>query len=716
MSEEMDIHRQVFKEEAYELLAELEISLLEWEDNTGDPELVQRVFRAMHTIKGSGSMFGFDDIASFTHQIESLLDLARENKIEVTRELIDLTLQARDHIKDMVDASDGGEPVDKARTAELEAKAKNLNPLHGNGQGDKAATGGNGAARAGAADKLAGFPEQEEQEEATYRVRFIPNQNIFNRGTDPLLLLRELRGLGACDIIAHINKIPKLGKYKPEACYTYWDIIITTDKGKNAIQDVFIFVDDDCQLEIDLIDQHGRFDEEASYKMLGEILTSRGDISQEELKKFLGKKPQLGEMLIDAGVVPPKQVESALVEQQHVKEVREHRQQVSSVLSIRVPSDKLDHLVDLVGEMVTVQARLSQKSDASRDPGLLSISEEVERLTAELRDNTMSIRMVPIGSVFNKFRRQVRDLSHELGKEVEMITTGSETELDKTVIERLNDPLVHLVRNSIDHGIETPGERLKKGKPRQGQLRISAAHSGAYVLIRIKDDGAGIDPEVIKAKAIEKGLIEPDAELGEREIYNLIFAPGFSTSKKVTDVSGRGVGMDVVRRNIEALRGVVEIESRKGEGTEITLRLPLTLAIIDGLLVQIGEKYFVIPLSVIEECVELTAKDVARNKGRQTITVRDELVPYIRLRERFGINGHPPDIEQVVIGSIDSQRLGLVVDRVIGDHQTVIKALGRVFKKVTDISGATILGDGTVALIMDVNKLLKSAEMLEVGR
>lgn len=705
MSEEMEMHRQAFKEEAYELLAELEISLLEWEGNSEDSELVQRVFRAMHTIKGSGSMFGFDDIASFTHQIESLLDLARENKIEVTRELIDLTLEARDHIKDMVDASDGGEPVDEARTKELEARAKILAP---------SPTDGNGGALQAAGKSPSDAAE--EMEEVTYRVRFTPNQDIFGRGTDPLLLLRELRDLGTCAVIAHIDKIPKLGKYKSEACYTYWDIIITTAKGKNAIKDVFIFVEDDCDLKIDVIDHHGRFNDETSYKKLGEILTSRGDITQEDLKDFLEKKPLLGEMLVNAGVVPPEQVQSALVEQQHVKEVKEHRKQASSALSIRVPSEKLDHLVDLVGEMVTVQARLRLTSDKKQDPELLSVSEEVERLTEELRDNTMSIRMVPIGSVFDKFRRLVRDLSHQLGKEVEMITTGSETELDKSVIERLNDPLVHLVRNSIDHGIEMPQERMKKNKPRQGLLQISAAHSGANVLIRIKDDGAGIDPEVIKAKAIEKRLIAPDAQLGEQEIYNLVFAPGFSTSKILSDVSGRGVGMDVVRRNIEALRGSVEIESTKGSGTEITLKIPLTLAIIDGLLVNIGKEYFVIPLLVIEECVELTAKDVADNRGRETITVRNELVPYIRLRERFGINGEPPEIEQVVIGSINSQRIGLVVDRVIGDHQTVIKALGRVFKEVSDISGATILGDGTVALIMDVNKLLKSAELKEASR
>lgn len=703
----MEIHRTAFKEEAYELLSELETSLLEWEERPGDQELLQGVFRAMHTIKGSGSMFGFDDIASFAHEVETILDLARDGIITVTSELVDLTLAARDQIKAMVDADDGGEPVDETLTRELEVSFGRLNPAN-DGGGDPA-PGDASTMKEGPSAEPPGRQEEMEKE-ATYRIRFRPNPEIFNRGVDPILLLNEIRELGDTRVIAHLDAIPPLDSYQPESCYTYWDILLTTAEGVNAIRDVFIFVEGDCDLKIDLIDDGGRFDEGFDHHRLGEILTARGDITQEELKKALDSQPHLGEMLVQTGVVPNERVQSALVEQQHVKEVRERRQKTASVLSIRVPSDKLDHLVALVGETVTVQGRLSQIAMTRSDSELVSVAEEVERLTAELRDNTMIIRMVPIGSLFNKFRRLVRDLSHELGREVEMITEGEETELDKTVIERLNDPLVHLIRNCIDHGIEPLHVREAAGKPQRGTLHISAAHSGAYVLIRIKDDGAGIDAAAIKAKAVEKGLIAPEAELSEKEIYNMIFAPGFSTSKNVTKVSGRGVGMDVVKRNVEALRGTVEIWSRLGEGTEITLRLPLTLAIIDGLLVMVGEESFVIPLSVIEECVELRQEDRDRFHGRKTVTVRDELVPYVRLRERFDINGSRPKIEQVVIGTINSQRFGLVVDRVIGDHQTVIKALGRVFRRVTDISGATILGDGSLALILDVNKLLESAE------
>ncbi|MBS1192217.1 MAG: cheA34H, partial [Nitrospirae bacterium] len=340
---------------------------------------------------------------------------------------------------------------------------------------------------------------------------------------------------------------------------------------------------------------------------------------------------------------------------------------------------------------------------------LLSIAEEVERLTAELRDNTMSIRMLPIGTIFTKFKRVVRDLSQNLGKSVELIMDGADTELDKSVIEKLHDPLVHLIRNCIDHGIEMPGERESLGKPRHGTIRLSAAHSGAHVLIRIEDDGAGINVEAIRRKGIEKGMISPDAELAEKDLFTLILAPGFSTAKEVSDVSGRGVGMDVVKQAIEALRGNLEIGSTRGTGTTITLKLPLTLAIIDGFLTKIGTDHFVFPLSLVDECVELSAA-LAKTGGRDLLNVRGEIVPFIRLRERFGISGDRPAIEQVVITKVENARVGFVVDHVVGGHQTVIKNLGRMYKGLEGLSGATILGDGSVALILDVPKLIQTVE------
>jgi len=362
-----------------------------------------------------------------------------------------------------------------------------------------------------------------------------------------------------------------------------------------------------------------------------------------------------------------------------------------------------------------VQVRLSQKATVERDPELLAITEVVERLTAELRDNTLSIRMLPIDMTFGKLRRLVRDLSNELGKEIVLKTEGGDTELDKTVIEQLNDPLVHILRNSIDHGIESPESRRQSGKHVQGTIQLKAEHSGASVLIHIRDDGAGIDTEKIRLKAIEKGLLAADAERSEKELLQMIFSPGFSTAGSVTNVSGRGVGMDVVKSSIENLRGSIDIGSRKGEGTTITLKLPLTLAIIDGLLVEIGVDKYVLPLAAIEECVELTREDLAKTHGRKILNIRGQIVPFIPLREHFEIAGEPPAIEQVVINAVDGQRLGIVVDRVIGEHQIVIKTMNTLYRDVEEVSGATILGDGTVALILDVQKLVKMINEIEMA-
>ena len=703
MNDGLEQGRDAFREEAAELLVELETSLLELEENPKDTELIGRVFRAMHTIKGSGAMFGFDDIATFTHEVETAFDLVRTGKLAVTREMINLTLASRDQIRTMISASLGLADVDPAESERIMEGFRRLIS--------------DGGAQAASGAKLAVSPaaQVKEAEEVTYRVRFKPVSDIFASGTNPLLLINEMRGMGRCQVTAQLDDIPTLESFDAETCRTYWDIILTTKEGPNAIKDVFIFVEDACELHIEAIDEAHDVDETEEYKKLGEILVEKGDIQDQELKTVLSTHKKMGEILVEAGVVDAGHIESALVEQQRVKEVREERQKTEAVKSIRVTSEKLDSLVDLVGELVTVQARLSQTSVKAGDSQLVMIAEEVERLTWELRDSTMSIRMLPIGSTFSKFKRLVRDLSNDLGKEVALTTEGEETELDKTVIERLNDPLVHIIRNSIDHGIEMPEERAAAGKKREGTVHLSATHSGASVLIKITDDGKGLDQEAIVEKAIKNGIIAPDAVLTEKEIFALIFEPGFSTAKKVTGVSGRGVGMDVVKRNIDALRGTVEVRSEKGRGSTITLKLPLTLAIIDGLLVKVGGEFFVIPLSVVEGCVELKQEDIQRAHGRHTAEVRGELVPYVKLREYFQIRGEALDIEQIVITDVEDSRVGFVVDYVIGEHQTVIKTLGRVYKDVEGVSGATILGDGTVALILDIPRLIRMAEKEESG-
>jgi len=692
----MDIHRQAFKEEAYELLGELETSLLELEERPEDIDLIGRVFRAMHTLKGSGAMFGFDDIASFTHEVETIFDLVRNGELKVTTTLVNLTLAARDQIRALLDASDGGTPVDRLVCDRIVAQ---LQALAGN-------------APIAAAQQA---PKQEvcsDSTRVTYRIGFMPAREVFTCGCNPLSLLKELRDLGPCTVVALEDALPPLEELDPEQCYLGFEIIVTTDQGTDAIKDIFIFVEDDCDLTIKAVAEHGVWSTPQEHKKLGEILLERGDISAEEMAEVLSRQKRFGELAVESGVVPQAKVEAALAEQRQVQQVRQAKQEAQAGQSIRVPAERLDVLVNLVGELVTVQARLSQTAAGRADAELEAISEEVERLTAELRDSALNIRMLPIGSTFSKFKRLVRDLSGELGKEIELTTEGAETELDKTVIEKLNDPLVHLIRNSLDHGIESPEAREAAGKPRQGTVHLAAQHSGGSVLITIKDDGAGLDQEAIRAKALERGIISASAELSEKETFALIFAPGFSTAKQVSSISGRGVGMDVVKRAIEELRGTIDIASVHGEGTRIMVRIPLTLAIIESLRVKIGRGDFMLPLSLVKECIDLTRDDVAQAHGRHLAHVRGQLVPYIPLREAFAIPGDAPAVQQIVITEVDGTQVGLVVDQVIGGHQTVIKSLGRCYQGVGGISGATILGDGSVALIVDVPHLVQSEEAL----
>ncbi|WP_277058981.1 chemotaxis protein CheA, partial [Trichlorobacter lovleyi] len=557
-----------------------------------------------------------------------------------------------------------------------------------------------------------------ESTERTYRIRFKPLPEIMLTGTNPVSLLNELRDLGTCEVVVHLDSIPTLDKLIAEHCFFYWDIVLTTCQGIEAIKDVFIFVEDDCDLKIDLIDDGSAPGTDDSYKKLGDILVERGDLSPVEMQKILSMQKRFGEILVEQGLVPAPKVQSALLEQQQIKQARQERTAAApaaaeAALSIRVPAERLDHLVNLVGELVTVQAHLTQIAGTRHDNEIIAVAEEVERLISELRDTTLNMRMLPIGSTFSKFKRLVRDLSAELGKEIDLETSGADTELDKTVIEKLNDPLVHLIRNSIDHGIEMPEVRKAAGKPAKGIVHLAAEHSGDSVLVTIRDDGAGLDKERIRAKAVERGLITASTELTDKEIYNLIFAPGFSTAQKVTSVSGRGVGMDVVKKAIEALRGTIDIASEQGKGSVITLRIPLTLAIIETLLVRIDHNFFVLPLSMVEECIELTRADVQAAHGRHLAHVRGELTPYINLRDEFEITANQPEIEQIVILSVNGKRIGFVVDDVVGEHQTVIKTLGKLYRDVRGISGATILGDGTVALILDPGLLVQSVAMVE---
>lgn len=687
--------KDAYKAEVSDRTAELEASLLLLEKEPGNKEAIDSIFRAMHTIKGSGAMLGFDDVAGFAHQLETVYDLIRSGRGEVCKELIDLTFKAVDLIVEMANSAEGTLEVHQDRSQKILSSLLGLYPLMA-GEGKKS-------------KKPKAALKEPRGRLSTYRIRFRPAPDIFVSGTNPLLLIKEVSEIGVCKVIAHAEEVPRLSEINPETCYTYWDIIVTTDKPVAEIRDIFVFVEDAISIEV--IDSGDIILEETDYKKIGEILLDRHDVTAVDLdmalKKMLKDRKPIGEILIEEGMVDPSKVESALAEQEIVRHIREERAKTDVIANLRVPSDKLDRLVNLVGELVTVQARLSQASLRKADPEFISISEEVERLTEDLRENTMNIRMLPISTLFNKFRRLVRDLSNELGKMAELTTEGAETELDKSMIEQLGDPLVHLIRNCVDHGIEMPEAREKAGKPKSGRIHLAAYHSGAYVKIEIRDDGAGMDPERILQKAVEKGMIQRETELTEKEIFNLVFLPNFSTAERVTNVSGRGVGLDVLKRAIENLRGDIEVSSRKGHGTTITLSLPLTLAIIEGLLVRISDELFVLPLSSVEECIELTRQTVAEAHNRNIVNVRGQIVPYVHMRTHFGIRGETPDIEQIVVVRSEGSRIGLVVDSVIGEHQTVIKNLGRYYRAVRGFTGATILGDGSVALILDIGQLVK---------
>jgi two-component system chemotaxis sensor kinase CheA len=538
----MDKYADSYKEEARELLAELESALLDLEQHPENQELVARAFRSMHTIKSSGAMFGFDAVSAFTHELENVFDRICSGTIPVGSTVVGLALRSKDHIAVLLDdpgAADSTEHTELVKAL----KALTADPTR------------------------------------IYRIRFRPLKDVFRSGTDPLALIEELRALGACQAVVQANQVPPLEEMDPESPATYWDLILTTDKGVNAIEEVFVGVKDESDISIEEVDD-GKVEGCSDYMRLGEILIERGDVTLEQLMEALLSQSRVGEILATKGAVAPGKIASALAEQQAVRTARQVREQNERIASLRVAASKVDTLIDLIGKLVMVQARLTQTAMMLREPELSSIAEEVGRLTAELQDNTLNLRMSPIGTTFDRFRRLVRDLSVELGKEVDLVMEGAEIELDKTVIERLNDPLVHLIRNSIDHGIEPPDLREKAGKPKRGTVHFSTSHTGANLLIRITDDGRGLDPEAIRAKAVERRLVSLDAKLSEMEIYDFIFASGLSTAKTISQVSGRGVGMDAVKHSIESLRGTVEIHSTKGQGTTVTIRLPMTLAIM----------------------------------------------------------------------------------------------------------------------------------------
>ncbi|MDN2581691.1 chemotaxis protein CheA [Aquibium sp. ELW1220] len=662
---------ETFRQEARELLDALEQSLLDLEQTPDSHDLVDASFRALHTLKGSGSMFGFDEVADFVHEFETAFDKVRKGRSAISTGLVTVALAARDHIQKLIEQpgqhAPAGRPI-------LEALRKIVDT-------DGAPAPEPAVAAVADASATAG---------KTWRIVFRLPDDALAFGTNPLLLLDELRELGPCRVTALTDRIPMLETMEPTLAYLGWEVILETDGGLEKIEDVFMFIRDGMELSI----------EPGAGTVAGGADVARTPDAVSE---------PVATTKESSSAAPA--VRGAKVKAKDATAAASSADRGGS--SMRVAAERLDELMDRVGELVIAQSRLTQIASASNDLNLKNVAEELERLASGLRDTTMGIRMVPIGSLFGRFRRLVHDLSHDLGKEIEFVTTGEETELDKTMIERLADPLVHLIRNSIDHGIESPDKRLAAGKGERGRVKLSATHSGAEVAISISDDGKGLDAQRIRAKAEEAGLIAPDAKIADAELYQMIFHPGFSTAGEITSVSGRGVGMDVVKRTIEGLRGSIDLSTRHGEGTTATLRLPLTLAIIEGMLVRVGNGRYSIPLSAVEECVELPPAADLGDQGRNFLNIRGSLVPFLRLRELFKTTTPPDPYQKVVIVAAGDARVGLVVDQIIGNSQTVIKSLSKLHADVETFSGATILGDGTVALILDVMNLVSFGQKLE---
>ncbi len=667
----------VFRMEAAECLEAIEAGLLDLTHDLENKDLVDAVFRGLHTLKGSGAMFGFEALAAFTHHCETAFDRVRKGEVPATAELVAAVLAAQDHMRALVEQPD----ADHGDTGQ-----KLLAQL-------QAAVGGKAEAKEATAPAAAApAVAAPARKKTTWRIRFSLPANSMANGTNPLGLLDELRDLGECTVRANTAGIPPLADLVPTELYVSWEVVLTSEQDRSAIDDVFIFVMDDMELDVQ------------------ELTGPQADPA--EVKKDAAP--------IAAASVAP--VPAAAPEFRPVEAVPAKREtpapaqaaaQAKAQENVRVPAERLDELMDRVGELVIAQSRLSQLASSSSDIALRSVSEEIERLSGELRDTMMVLRMVPVGTLFSRFRRLVHDLARETGKVIELVTEGETTEVDKTVIERLADPLVHLVRNSIDHGLEPPAERLAAGKAEAGTVTLAARQSGGEVIISIKDDGRGINRDRVRAKAESSGLIAPGQPLSDQELLQLIFAPGFSTAAQITNLSGRGVGMDVVKKTVEALRGAIDIVSLPGQGSEVSLRIPLTLAIIDGLLVRVGSGRYVIPLSAVEECLELSLEEDLRSRGRSFISLRDSLVPFLRLRDLFR-TGTKPDVHQkVVVISTGTERVGLVVDQIIGDHQTVIKSMSKLHNDVATFSGATILGDGSVALILDVGHLVAAGQQQE---
>ncbi|MBF0119055.1 MAG: chemotaxis protein CheA [Desulfobacterales bacterium] len=662
--DEQDI--ELFRKDAEQLLLNVQENILKIEKDSSDKEAVNNIFRGMHTIKGASAMFGFNEISEFSHRVENILSHVRDSKISITPELINLLLSARDQIHLMFQETESGVKSDiELREMIIEA-FETLLPAANECPAPEAIT--------------------KKDHIVNYQIHLNVNSEVSP--SDHYLVLLVL-----------LNKLSRLGECQLVPYSEGWSIIIATSYDIRVIKEAFDFVQGISLVKIEELKDDFQKEPDDMIPRIGEILSKFHYITQEDVDTALSRQKQINKLI--GGMISPSKLNLLMSQQKSESNVKADHS---------TSSEKLDKLINLVGELVFIQSQITHATDMSNSIELSAPIRQLELLTSELRDCVLSIRMSPFGTIFSQFQRLVRDLSSELCKEIELVTEGADVELYKTDIDRLIKPLIHMIRNSIDHGIESPEERQKANKPAKGTIRLAAANKSANIVITVEDDGAGLDVDAIKAKAIEKGLISPDAKLSEKEIFSQIFVPGFSTSEKVTSVSGRGVGMDVVRQCITELSGTIEISSQKGVKTVFSIQLPLPLAIIDGLLVRTGESDFVIPLDTVVECLELNKYNMTTSDKRNIIIVRDEMIPFVCLKDIFFINSSYTDNESIVIVQIDGTKIGIAVDEIIGDHKAVIKPLGDFFHDTKGIAGATILGNGTMALIIDVLQLIYLAK------
>lgn len=664
MSINLDQAQQTFIVEARELLQAMEQSLLQLENEPGDEDAIGAVFRAAHTIKGSAGLFGLASIVSFTHIVEDVLDRLRDGHVAVDAALIAVLLQSGDHMLELIEVvASRGEALPSA-ALEREAALRE-------------ALGAYQEAPLPSADIDTVAMDDDVPTEVLWHLSLRFGADVFRNGMDPLSFLRYLETLGQLlHVTTLTDSIPAVDGWDPESCYLGFEIDLRSSASHAALNEVFDFVRDDCEVQISVVDEPG--DNSAA-------------VDSEEVAE------------VEQGPTTAVQPRAAASGDAKLRDGN----------YVRVNADKLDELINLVGELVIASAGASLLARSCNNDPLQEATSTVSGLVEEILDGALHLRMIPIGDTFNRFRRVVRDVSQELGKDIDLIINGAETELDKTVVEKIGDPLMHLLRNAMDHGIESADARRAAGKPTKGHLSLNAYHDSGSIVLEIADDGAGLNRERILAKAQERGLVASGAALTDQEIYNLIFEPGFSTAEAVTNLSGRGVGMDVVKRNITLLRGTVDLDSRPGEGTVVRIRLPLTLAIINGFLVGIDHCTYVIPLDMVQECIELDERQRQSSREQGYLDLRGEVLPLVDLRDHFSHEGPPARRQNVVVVRYAEHKAGLVVDDLLGEFQTVIKPLGKLFGALRGISGSTILGSGAVALILDIPALLNQIVQLE---